>query len=170
MTAQLCGACQQPLPRSRVMCRCGHSITSHEVHQERADHLLLSHQRRDRRLPVPGLHRTEPANCHRAAEAGAMSEISRKVTCDGSGGKVTWLRVQDIAESARKHGISDDDMRHALRNPMLVDDMDDGLTMFVGPARDGALIEVGVADSGTGPVIVHAMRARRRYLRMKGGR
>ena len=75
----------------------------------------------------------------------------RKVTCGHSGGKVTWLRVPDIAPSARKHGITDDDMRHALRNPVGVADLDDGLTMFIGPARDGTLVEVGVADSDARP-------------------
>ena len=94
--------------------------------------------------------------------------MSRKVTCGAPGGKVTWLRVPDIAPSARKHGIADDDMRHALRNPLLVEDLDEGLTMFVGPGRDGTPLEVGVADSDAGPVIVHAMRARPRYLRRKG--
>jgi len=94
--------------------------------------------------------------------------VSRKVTCGTPGRKVTWLRVPDIAPSARKHGITDDDMRHALRNPVGVADLDDGLTMFVGPARDGSLLEVGVADSDAGPIIVHAMRARPRYLRRKG--
>jgi hypothetical protein len=96
--------------------------------------------------------------------------VSRKVTCNDSGAKVTWLRVQDIAPSARKHGISDDDMRHALRNPIRAADLGDGLTMFIGPARDGTLLEVGVADSGKGPVIVHAMRARPKYLPKKGDR
>jgi hypothetical protein len=94
--------------------------------------------------------------------------VSRKVTCGISGGKVTWLRVPDIAPSARKHGIADDDMRHALRNPLRVEDLDDGLTMLIGPARDGTPLEVGVADTDAGPVIVHAMPARRRYLRKKG--
>ena len=92
----------------------------------------------------------------------------RKVTCGSAGGKVTWLRVPDIAPSARKHGITDDDMRHALRNPVGVADLDDGLTMFVGPARDGTLVEVGVADTGAGPVIVHAMPARPKFLPRRG--
>jgi len=56
-----------------------------------------------------------------------------------------------VAASARKHGVCDDDMRHALRYPLRVADLDDGLTMFVGPARDGTLVEVGVADSGRRP-------------------
>jgi hypothetical protein len=119
-------------------------------------------------LRVPGIHGIEPADCHRAAEADAMTEMSRKVTCDQSGAKVTWLRGQDIAPSARKHGISDGDMRHALRNPIRVIDLDDGLTMFVGPARDGTLLEVGAADSDSGPIILHADRARPKYLRGKG--
>jgi hypothetical protein len=69
---------------------------------------------------------------------------------------------------ARKHGITDDDMRHALRNAVGVADLGDGLTMLVGPARDGTLVEVGVADSDAGPVIVHAMCARPKFLPRKG--
>ncbi len=90
--------------------------------------------------------------------------MSRKVTCRASAGKVTWLRVQNIAASARRHGIDDADMRHALRNPIVVTELDEDLTMFTGPARDGTPLEVGVADSPDGPVIVHAMRARPKFL------
>jgi len=47
-----------------------------------------------------------------------------------------------IAQTARKHGITDDDMLHA-----------------------GELLEVGVLGIDTDdPVIVHAMRARPQYL------
>jgi hypothetical protein len=66
--------------------------------------------------------------------------------------------VPVIAPSARKHGVSDDDMLHALRHPIRVSEMDESLTMFVGPARDGTPIEVGVVDGDAGPIIVHAMR------------
>jgi hypothetical protein len=38
-----------------------------------------------------------------------------------------------IAESARKHGIADDDVLHAYNNPILVEDLDEGLVMLVGP-------------------------------------
>jgi hypothetical protein len=76
--------------------------------------------------------------------------------------------VPDIAPGARKHGISDDDMRHALRNPIRTADLGDGLTMFIGPARDGTLLEVGTADGDSGPVIIHAMQARPKWLRTKG--
>ena len=78
------------------------------------------------------------------------------------------LRIVDgplIAGSARKHGIRDQDMVHAFNHPILVDDLDDGLTMFIGAARTGRLLEVGVIDSTDGPIIIHAMPARPKYLR-----
>jgi len=69
-----------------------------------------------------------------------------------------------IAGSARKHDIPDAHMLHALRNPIRVCPPDEGLTMFIGPRPDGDLLEVGVVDSDSGPVIVHADRARPRFL------
>jgi hypothetical protein len=70
-----------------------------------------------------------------------------------------------IATSARKHGVHDDDMIHAFNHPILVDDLDDGLTMFVGADTVGSLLEVGVIDSSDGPIVIHAMPARPKYLR-----
>jgi hypothetical protein len=73
--------------------------------------------------------------------------------------------VSVIAESARKHGFTDDDILHALRNPVRSYEPDDeGLTMITGPRPDGILLEVGVIDGDPGPVIVHAMRARAKFL------
>ena len=70
-----------------------------------------------------------------------------------------------IAETARKHGVGDDDILHAVRMAIAEWELEDGLTMLVGPARDGGLLEVGVLGiDGDDPVIVHAMRARPRYL------
>jgi hypothetical protein len=70
-----------------------------------------------------------------------------------------------VATSARKHGIRDDDMIHAFNHPILVDDLDDGLTMFVGADTAGNLLEVGIIDSSDGPIVVHAMPARPKYVR-----
>ncbi len=70
-----------------------------------------------------------------------------------------------IAESARRHGIGDDDILHAYNNPILVEDLDEGLVMLVGPDRAGRLLEIGVVTGSDGPVIVHAMEARPKYLR-----
>lgn len=71
-----------------------------------------------------------------------------------------------IAPSAREHGIEDEDMLHAFRNPIEAWQIDEGMVMLVGADPSGSLIEVGVvrADDGT-PVIVHALKARPRFLR-----
>jgi hypothetical protein len=70
-----------------------------------------------------------------------------------------------IAQTARKHGITDDDMLHAIRNPIAQWQLDDDFTLRVGPAQDGDLLEVGVLGIDTDdPVIVHTMRARLQYL------
>lgn len=70
-----------------------------------------------------------------------------------------------IADSARKHGVSDDTILHAFNNPIQVEDLDEGLTMLIGPDPAGNLYEIGVVGSDEGPLIVHAMRARPNYLR-----
>ncbi len=75
-----------------------------------------------------------------------------------------------IADSARRHGVPDEDILHAWRNPVRTEYVDEGLTMLVGPARDASLLELGIADSEDGPVIVHAMRARKKYLPGGGNR
>lgn len=70
-----------------------------------------------------------------------------------------------IAPSAGKHGVSDEAMLHAFNNPIRVEELDEGLVMFVGPDHAGNLIEVGVVASDDGPGIVHAMQARPKYQR-----
>jgi len=67
-------------------------------------------------------------------------------------------------QTARKHGISDDDMLHAYRNPIRVFDFD-GLIMLIGPDRSARLVEVGVARSEGVEFIVHAVPARPKFLR-----
>ncbi|MCY3961034.1 MAG: hypothetical protein OXG34_05145 [bacterium] len=70
-----------------------------------------------------------------------------------------------VASSAGKHGIREDSMIHAIRNPVRIESFDDGFTMFIGPDHAGNFLEVGVIDSDRGPVVVHAMSARPKYLR-----
>ena len=69
-----------------------------------------------------------------------------------------------ILASARKHGITDDEMLHAYRNPIRVFDVDD-LTMIIGANPAGRPLEVGVAIAEGVEFIVHAMSARPRFLR-----
>jgi hypothetical protein len=70
-----------------------------------------------------------------------------------------------IAPSARKHGVSDDDIRHAYAHPIRVFELDEGLVMLIGANPAAALYEIGLVHGDTGPVIVHAMRAREKFLR-----
>jgi hypothetical protein len=69
-----------------------------------------------------------------------------------------------FADSARKHGHSDEDILHAWRNPIRIFDEDD-MRMIVGPDRAGNLLEVGASTRGSEPRIVHVMVARKKWLR-----
>jgi hypothetical protein len=70
-----------------------------------------------------------------------------------------------VASSARKHGISDQDMLHAYANPIRIYEVGEGLVMFIGSDRSARMLEVGVVDGDLAPVIVHAMKARAKFLR-----
>lgn len=70
-----------------------------------------------------------------------------------------------IVDSARKHGVNDVTILHAFNNPILIEDLDEEMTMFIGPDRAGNLYEIGVVGTDEGPIVVHAMRARPKYLR-----
>ena len=70
-----------------------------------------------------------------------------------------------IAPSARKHGVSDEDILHAYANPIRVFELDDGFMMLIGANPAAVLHEIGVADATTGPVVVHAMPVRERFLK-----
>jgi hypothetical protein len=57
---------------------------------------------------------------------------------------------------------------HAYRNPIRRFELDDGLTMLVGPDRAARLLEVGVVTGDPDPVVVHAMECRNRFLPQGG--
>lgn len=69
-----------------------------------------------------------------------------------------------IVASARKHGIPDNDMLHAYRNPIRVFELDD-LVMLIGGDESGRMLELGVAAAEGIEFIVHAMPARDKFLR-----
>ena len=72
----------------------------------------------------------------------------------------------DVEASARKHGVRDDDMLHAYRHHVIAFATDDpSVTMFVGPARDGQPLEIGVVVDDDGEAIIHAMPARAKFLK-----
>lgn len=74
-----------------------------------------------------------------------------------------------IGAPARKHGVADTEIWHAIRNAMRRVVMDEQLTMLIRPASDGAIMEIGVlAIDGDDPVVVHAMALRPKFHRFLG--
>lgn len=65
----------------------------------------------------------------------------------------------DIADSARKHGIADDDIRHVLLRPLRVVP-GYGRDLFIGADRSGRLLEVVLLDDDPAeePVVIHAIQ------------
>ena len=58
----------------------------------------------------------------------------------------------DIEASARKHGVSDDDMLHALRHHWRAFETDDpDVTMFIGPSDAGDRSRSVSSTTMTGP-------------------
>jgi hypothetical protein len=80
----------------------------------------------------------------------------------------------EIYPSARKHGITDVDIEHAVDRAIAVAEQDDGKVLYLGPDLSGNLLEIVsvLRDDGT-EIVIHAMRMRRSYesfLRDKGAR
>jgi hypothetical protein len=76
------------------------------------------------------------------------------------------LSMWRIGEPERKHGLTDEDLLHAVRPAMRRVVIDEDLTMLIGPAFDGALREIGVLDiDGDDPVVIHAMPLRQKFYR-----
>ena len=74
-----------------------------------------------------------------------------------------------IGGPARNHGVTDDDLQHAVRNAVRRITMDEDLTMMIDPAADGSLLEIGVLDlDGDDPVAIHAMTLRPKFYRFLG--
>ena len=71
-----------------------------------------------------------------------------------------------ILDSAHRHGVSDEDILHAMRFPVRHFVQDDSMTMFIGADKTGILVEVGVIERHGVIAVAHAMRpARSKYLR-----
>lgn len=70
-----------------------------------------------------------------------------------------------IASSALKHGLDEDQILHAYRHPIRAWDLGDGFTMLIGANQAAIVLEVGYVQGNTVIVIVHAMRAREKFLR-----
>ena len=75
----------------------------------------------------------------------------------------------EIHASARRHGVADQDMLHAVDHSMAVEDLgaDPDRWLVVGPDRSANLLEVIVllTEEGT-QMIIHAMALRARYRKL----
>lgn len=76
----------------------------------------------------------------------------------------------EIHPSASKHGIADEDIEHAMRHALAIDDQDNDTRLYLGAARSADLLEVVtiVRDDGS-ELVIHAMRMRRNYRRLLPG-
>jgi hypothetical protein len=70
----------------------------------------------------------------------------------------------EIADSARKHDLSDEDILHAVRHPIHIVP-GDRRDLFIGADRSGRLLEVVILDDDPNedPVIIHAMPLRPKF-------
>ena len=74
----------------------------------------------------------------------------------------------DVLPSARKRDIAPEDAQHAWAHATWVHEARDDMLMYIGPARDGTLLEVGTVLARDGAVtrelIAHVMKARPKFL------
>lgn len=70
----------------------------------------------------------------------------------------------EVADSARKHGVHEEDIDHAGRNPLRVI-RGEGRDLIIGADRAGRLLEVVVLDDDPDdePVVIHAMPLRPKF-------
>lgn len=70
----------------------------------------------------------------------------------------------EIFRSARKHGVADADIAHAIQQALAAGEQDDGKVLYLGPDRTGNILEVVsvVRDDGS-EIVIHAMRMRSKY-------
>ncbi len=75
------------------------------------------------------------------------------------------MTVLEVADSARKHGVTEEDILHAIRNA--VREITDGeRTLLIGPDRASRLLEVVALDfDSNNPIVIHAMVLRTKFFR-----
>jgi hypothetical protein len=72
----------------------------------------------------------------------------------------------EIHDSARKHGVADEDILHAIDHALAIEDAaeDPDRWLLIGPDRAGNLLEVVVLTTVEGTqLVIHAMPMRPKY-------
>lgn len=77
------------------------------------------------------------------------------------------MRVE-VHDSARRHGIEDADIVHAVDNALAVEDMgeDPDRYLVLGPDRAGNILEVVVLVTDEVRIAIHAMPMRPKFRRL----
>ncbi|MGH3926851.1 MAG: hypothetical protein ACRDTT_28965, partial [Pseudonocardiaceae bacterium] len=124
------------------------------------------------------LSQTDGDRCALAAVLGART-VGRTVEVAGAAQRKVpdvespisyydWFGAE-IHEPARKHGVGDDDIVHAVEHAVAVYDIGEGddepiRSLHLGPDRAGNPLEMVVLELDDGRwLVIHAMRIRRRY-------
>jgi len=76
-----------------------------------------------------------------------------------------WVLSRSSRTAPASTGSATRTSFHAYQNPIRVVELDEGLTMVLGANHAAVIFEIGVVDGVRAPVIVHAMRAREKFLR-----
>jgi len=71
----------------------------------------------------------------------------------------------EVADSARRHGVSDGDIRAAVSVPLRVVSQGGDRVLVIGADTAGRLLEVVVLDPDGDPVAIHAMALRPKFYR-----
>ena len=82
---------------------------------------------------------------------------------------VVRFKCVEIHPSARRHGVDDDEILHAVANPLVVDNLgeDPDRWLVIGPDRAGNLLEIVVLITSTADeIIIHAMPMRPNYRKL----
>ena len=85
--------------------------------------------------------------------------------------EVSYYNSQvEVHPSAHKHGIADEDIEHAMRHALAINDQADDTRLYLGPSRSADLLEVVtiVRDDGS-ELAIHAMKMRPKYRRLLPG-
>ncbi len=76
----------------------------------------------------------------------------------------------EIADSARKHGIGDDDIRAAIRNAIVQTTIATDRDLVIGADANGRLLEIVLLDPDADLTVIHAMPLRPKFYRLLRGR
>lgn len=72
--------------------------------------------------------------------------------------------------SAVRHGVGREDIEHATRNAIVIEDLDDDLRLYLGAGQNGAMLEViALLDEHDEELVIHAMPMRPKYQRLLPG-